>query len=159
MADSEFYLGQIFDGIYPPAAAKWCNDGRNLYHIDEIDPDPETGEKRYQIVENVPYEPTEEELAQIEAAEAEYRAKSIEQLEMMRTLALDDDKAVMLSASLPSWTADTDYEDGDYVVMDGAIYRCTEAHNSNEAMVATLALDEDGGQSYLDKWSKVEDLA
>ncbi len=51
MATEEFYLGQIFDGIYPPEAAYWCNDGQ-MYHIDEIEPNAETGERRFKIVEN-----------------------------------------------------------------------------------------------------------
>lgn len=158
MTQQEFHLGQIFIGIYPPEAAHWCNEGQ-LYHIDEIAPDPETGERRFEIVENVPYEPTDEEIAQMEAAAEELRAKNIEQLEFVRTLDLNDESAVKLAASLPMWTPDTDYEDGDYVIMDGAVYRCKVAHNSNEALVATMALvDGDDGATYLDKWSKVEEL-
>ena len=37
----EYYIGQIFDGIYPPAAANWCN--QNNAYIEEI------GERRYEI--------------------------------------------------------------------------------------------------------------
>lgn len=153
-SSGNFYLGQVFNGIYPPEAAHWCNEGQ-MYHIDEIEQNQDTGEKRYKIVENVPYEPTEEELAQMEAAEAEFREMNIAQLEFVRTLDLNDESAVKLAASLPMWSPDTDYQEGDYVFMNGAVYRCTVAHNSNEAMVATLSLDEDGGQSYLDKWAKV----
>lgn len=39
----EFYIGQIFEGIYPPEAAIWCN--QNNVYIDVI------GEKRYEIKE------------------------------------------------------------------------------------------------------------
>ena len=39
----EFYIGQIFDGIYPPEAANWCNN--NNAQIDKIE------DNRYQIVE------------------------------------------------------------------------------------------------------------
>ena len=51
LQDQEFYIGEIFDGIYPPAAAIWCNS-HNAY-IDVI------GEKRYEIKTIPdPYEPT-----------------------------------------------------------------------------------------------------
>ena len=39
----EFYIGQIFEGSYPPAAAVWCN--QNHAYIDAI------GLKRYEIKE------------------------------------------------------------------------------------------------------------
>lgn len=41
LQDQEFYIGKIFDGIYPPEAAIWCNS-HNAY-IDVI------GDHRYQI--------------------------------------------------------------------------------------------------------------
>ena len=31
----EYYIGQIFDGIYPPMAAVWCN--QNNAYIEKID--------------------------------------------------------------------------------------------------------------------------
>lgn len=37
----DFYIGQVFDGIYPPEAANWCNN--NNAYIEEI------GERRYEI--------------------------------------------------------------------------------------------------------------
>lgn len=46
--NDEFYIGQIFEGVYPPEAAIWCN--RNNAYIDVI------GEKRYEI-KNVPEPP------------------------------------------------------------------------------------------------------
>ena len=52
--NEEFYIGQIFEGIYPPEAAVWCNE--NNAYIDVI------GDKIYQI-KDVP-EPTEEEAKQ-----------------------------------------------------------------------------------------------
>lgn len=54
MANEEFYVGQIFEGLYPPAAATACN--QNGWFMDVI------GEKRYQIKE-VPA-PSEEEIKQ-----------------------------------------------------------------------------------------------
>ena len=59
----EFYIGQVFEEIYPPEAAIWCN--QNNAYIDEI------GEKRYEI-KAIP-EPSEEEIKQrrIEELKAE----------------------------------------------------------------------------------------
>lgn len=55
----DFYIGQIFEGVYPPEVAIWCN--QNNAFIDVI------GEKRYEIKE-VP-EPSEEEIKQQRIAE------------------------------------------------------------------------------------------
>lgn len=49
----EFYIGQIFDGKYPPAAATWCN--ANNAYIDVI------GNHRYEIKKVVIPVPTKEE--------------------------------------------------------------------------------------------------
>lgn len=35
----EFYIGQIFEGIYPPEAAQWCNERQDCY-IAEIESGP-----------------------------------------------------------------------------------------------------------------------
>lgn len=50
--NEEFYIGQIFEGVYPPEAAIWCN--ANNAYIDVV------GEKRYEIKE-VPAPTPEEE--------------------------------------------------------------------------------------------------
>lgn len=62
---SEFSIGQIFEGEYPPEVAEWCNKRQNAY-ISEIE--PADGVRHFQIVA-VP-EPTEEELAAAELAKA-----------------------------------------------------------------------------------------
>lgn len=59
----DFYIGQIFEGSYPPAAAIACN--KNGWYIDVI------GDHRYQI-KAVP-KPTEEEIKQIRIAELKER--------------------------------------------------------------------------------------
>lgn len=41
----EFFIGQIFDEVYPPEAAVWCN--KNNAHIEKVD-------ERYIIAENPP---------------------------------------------------------------------------------------------------------
>ena len=54
MANEEFYVGQIFEDSYPPAAAIACN--QNGWYIDVI------GERRYEIKEMPPAPaPTKEE--------------------------------------------------------------------------------------------------
>ena len=42
----EYYIGYVFDGIYPPKAAQWCN-GNGTCHIEK------KNEGKYEIVENV----------------------------------------------------------------------------------------------------------
>lgn len=41
-----FYVGQIFEEMYPPEAAEWCNE--NGYTINEID--PLNNQRRFEIV-------------------------------------------------------------------------------------------------------------
>ena len=43
--NKEYYIGQIFEGIYPPEAAVWCNSNNAM--IVEIE--PQDGGRRYQI--------------------------------------------------------------------------------------------------------------
>ena len=53
--NEEYYVGQIFDGVYPPDAAVWCN--ANNKRIVELE--TEDGVRRYQI--QVVPEPTVDE--------------------------------------------------------------------------------------------------
>lgn len=48
MAESEFFIGQIFEGVYPPAAAVWCNSHGDRF-IKEIEKTAE-GKRQFQIV-------------------------------------------------------------------------------------------------------------
>lgn len=58
--NEEFYIGQIFEGVYPPEAANWCNT--NSAYIEEI------GERRYEIkAVPEPPAPTKEEQKQARA--------------------------------------------------------------------------------------------
>lgn len=54
----DFFIGKIFEGVYPPEAAVWCNAGCEAY-IKEIEPMGSV--RRFQIVK-VP-EPTDENLS------------------------------------------------------------------------------------------------
>lgn len=57
----EYYIGQIFDGIYPPEAANWCNN--NNAYIEEI------GERRYEIKAiPEPTPPTHDEIKEMRTA-------------------------------------------------------------------------------------------
>ncbi len=135
MADSEFYLGQVFDGIYPPEAAHWCNDGQK-YHIDEIEPNPETGERRFQIVENQVYEPTPEELAEMKAAAEKAKAENAAKLAAVRKMGLTDAEALAVAGVMPFWDEGESYVAGDYVVFDfGKLYRCEKDHTSSDKTV------------------------
>lgn len=55
---AEYYIGQIFTGMYPTDAAEWCNN--NNAYIDEIEPLNNT--RRFQIKEQEPYVPTPEDI-------------------------------------------------------------------------------------------------
>lgn len=53
----QYYIGQIFDGIYPPDAANWAN--QNNAYLDEI------GERKYEIKEVITPTPTHEDISQM----------------------------------------------------------------------------------------------
>lgn len=77
-----FTVGQIFEGIYPPAAAQWCN--QNNCYITELKADQ--GVRKF-IIEATP-EPTEEELAavalkQAKAEREEYVSKIVVEVDGM----------------------------------------------------------------------------
>lgn len=48
----EYYIGYVFDDIYPPKAAQWCNDNGTC-HIEK------NKDGKYEIVENVDREEPE----------------------------------------------------------------------------------------------------
>lgn len=64
MAETDFYIGQIFEETYPPEAAVWCNSHGDRY-IKEIEKTAE-GKRQFQIVA-VPEPTTEEIAAQVRA--------------------------------------------------------------------------------------------
>ena len=76
MAESEFFIGRVFEEAYPPEAAVWCNQQGNCYikEIDALD-----GKRRFQI-KAVP-EPTPEEIEAQELAEAKAeRAEAVSKI-------------------------------------------------------------------------------
>lgn len=75
----EFYIGQVFEDIYPPEAAEWCNNNNAVMF--EIDPVVvEDGSKRrFQICE-VPEPTAEEQNEQIQKKRARLYAELIDTL-------------------------------------------------------------------------------
>lgn len=78
-----FNINQIFENIYPPEVADWCNS--NNCYIEEIEP-LEDGTRRFKIKEVQPYVETEEErkarIARLKLTKREvflglYKAKQI----------------------------------------------------------------------------------
>lgn len=64
--NEEFYIGQIFDGIYPPEAAIWCNQNDAFISV--------IGDKRYEI-KAVPEPPAPTKEEQEQARKAAYTAE------------------------------------------------------------------------------------
>lgn len=73
----EFHIGQVFQGVYPPEAADWCNSTQRAYIVER---DAVDGERQLEIVA-VP-EPTQEELAASVRAERDRRIAPTDYLVM-----------------------------------------------------------------------------
>lgn len=72
-----FHIGQVFQGVYPPEAADWCNSTQRAYIVER---DAVDGERQFEIVA-VP-EPTQEELAASVRAERDRRIAPTDYLVM-----------------------------------------------------------------------------
>lgn len=68
----EYYVGQIFEEMYPPEAAGWCNEQGNVF-INEIEPVDNV--RRFQIQDVPEHIPTYEE---IDRLRIEYRHAQID---------------------------------------------------------------------------------
>lgn len=112
----EFYIGQIFEGRYPPMAAVWCSN--NNAYIEDL------GGKRYEIKEVPPAPaPTKEDIKQMRIA---YRHEHIDDQTLERNrkiangswteedeaayLALDAEVTAYIEENLP-YPTDPIYED------------------------------------------------
>lgn len=96
--DQEFYIGEIFDGIYPPEAAIWCNT-HNAF-IEQI------GDRRYEIKEIPPAPaPTRED---VDRARIAYRREHIDD----RTIAR------MRKQANGTWTPEDEIE---YLALDAEV--------------------------------------
>ena len=103
--NENFYIGQIFDGPYPPAAAAWC--GEHNAHLVEIN------HLTYQIQENDPIpEPTKEEIKQMRV---EYRHEHI------------DDQTLERNRKMANGTWTEEDEEG-YLALDAEVTAYIEEH-------------------------------
>lgn len=85
MAETDFYIGQIFEETYPPEAVVWCN-GHGDRYIKEIEKTAE-GKRQFQIVavpEPTPEEIEAQELAEAKAERAEAVSKIIVEVDGMK---------------------------------------------------------------------------
>lgn len=87
-----FHIGQVFQGVYPPEAADWCNSTQRAYIVER---DAVDGERQFEIVA-VP-EPTQEELAASIRAERDRRITATDYL-VMPDYPLDTDKLEEIKA-------------------------------------------------------------
>lgn len=76
----QFYENQIFEGIYPPEAANWCNNSQvsnGSFYIVELDPIQKDDEtiRRFQI-KRIP-EPSSEELKERKRQERDNAINSV----------------------------------------------------------------------------------
>ena len=94
----EFYIGQIFEGIYPPEAAYWCN--ANNAYIEDL------GDKRYEIKAIPPAPaPTYEDIDSMRVA---YRHQHID----------DKTLARMRKQANGTWTEE---DEAAYLVLDAEV--------------------------------------
>lgn len=101
----DFYIGQTFEGVYPPEAAIWCN--ANNAYIDKI------GEHLYEI-KAVP-EPPPPTWEDVDRMRVEYRHQHI------------DDKTIsrMRKMANNTWT---EQDENDYLALDAEVTAYIEEH-------------------------------
>lgn len=103
--NEDFYIGQIFEGSYSPAAAVWCN--ANNAFIDVI------GERRYEIKEVPPAPaPTKEDIKQMRK---EYRHTHIDDETIGRTR----------KQANGTWTEE---DEAEYLALDAEVTAYIEEH-------------------------------
>ena len=118
---TEFSIGQMFEGKYPPEAAAWCN--RNGAYIERT-------ENGYEI-KAVP-EPTPEEIAAQEVAQAQAEASVFMMSKFQKSFAQTSafssaEFAVMVKAKLfESWKAGETYSAGYRLEHKGIVYEVVQ---------------------------------
>ena len=101
----EFYIGQVFEGTYPPEAAIWCNE--NNAFIDVI------GNHKYEI-KAVP-EPPAPTYEEINALRIAYRHEHIDDFTLRR----------MRKQANGTWTEEDEQE---YLALDAEVTAYIEEH-------------------------------
>ena len=124
-----FYIGQTFEGIYPPEAAVWCNANRAFI---------EKQGNAYVIV-GVP-EPTREELeAQALAQAKAERAEEVEALTVeVEGMVFDADETSQARMSVAA-SSMTDDETNVWVLHDNTIVEVTKSRLLQACRLARLA--------------------
>ena len=100
--------------------------------------------KKYKILNGIKVEMTPEEItamqAELEKAEAYERTRPLTESEVSRlliaqqinTLSVDDNTALRMLEFYPEWSANTAYPAGHKVQHGGKLWRCLQAHTSQE---------------------------
>ena len=124
-----FYIGQTFEGIYPPEAAVWCNANRAYI---------EKQGNAYVIV-GIP-EPTPEEIAERALAEAKAeRAEEVERLTVeVDGYVFDADETSQARMSVAA-SSMTDDETNVWVLHDNQIVEVTKAQLLEACRLARIA--------------------
>ena len=102
--DQEFYIGEIFEGKYPPEAAIWCNSHNTFIEA--------LGDGRYEIKEVVVPAPTRED---IEEARIAYRRRHIDNETLRR----------MRKQANNTWTPE---DEAEYLALDAEVTAYIEEH-------------------------------
>lgn len=152
MAETEFFIGQIFEETYSPEAAVWCNKQGNCY-IEEIS--ALDGKRRFQIVA-VPA-PTLEEVKAQKLAELESKFLAWYETEATVTSSLgfvaDSDSRAMMDTSGLVATLEAQPEEarGTVAFMD---------HNNvphqltlDQMKTVNLEIVQNGQSAYAQKWA------
>lgn len=153
MAETDFFIGQIFEETYPPTAAVYCNSHGDRY-IKEIEKD-ENGKRRFQIVA-VPA-PTLEEVKTQKLAELESKFLAWYETEATVTSSLgfvaDSDSRAMMDTSGLVTTLEAQSEDarGTVAFMD----HNNQPHQLTLEQMKTVNLEiiQNGQSAYAQKWA------
>lgn len=152
MAETEFFIGQIFEETYPPEAAVWCNSHGDRY-ITELEKDGD--KRRFQIVA-VPA-PTLEEVKTQKLAELEQKFLAWYETEATVTSSLgfvaDSDARAMMDTSGLVTTLEAQSEEarGTVAFMDHG----NVAHQLTLEQMKTVNLEiiQNGQSAYAQKWA------
>lgn len=149
----DFTIGQIFEGVYPPEAADFCNTRGDCY-IDELDP-AEDGSRRFQIVA-VP-EPSLEEvksfkLQELERAFLQWYEKDAKVTSSLGFVADSDVRAVTDVSGLITVVEATPEESRSSVAFMDAN---NEPHMLalDQLKVLQLEIVQNGQSAYQQKWA------
>lgn len=143
---SDFYIGQIFNGEYPPEAALWCNENRA--YIEELAPE---GEIRRFEIQAIP-EPTLEEVRERKLTELNTQFESIRSTAwVMSSLGFEVDANEVANTNIDGLIKTTK------ATGQEPVYFC-DKNNQYHALglteLETLQLEviQNGQQLYAQKW-------